>query len=410
MIANGLNLEFRASTRQRSSLPLVLVLCTLALSVTASADEPTIITLDAPDAGTGPGAFISNPFGGPPLFYPQGTFPYGINDSGAIGGNFQDAHNVLHGFLRTPEGEFITFDAPGAGSGPAQGTQGFAISPKGGVVGKTFDANQAQHGMLGTREGTVIVFDAPGAGTAAFQGTIAESVNAEGAITGNYTDASGATHAFLRAPDGHIATIDPPAGTGPFTPFAFPCLADCLTEEGAIVGVYGDAAGLVHGFLRSPDGDFTKIDVSGAVGGTAASGINAEGTIVGGYIDANGVNRGFLRARDGLITKFDVPSAGTGAGQGTIIFFASINAEGDVTGDYLDANAVTHGFVRDHRHGAITTFDAPGTAGGTEPISNNAANAITGYYLDASGVGHGFLRTGHRCSQEGEDSERCRGE
>src|ERR1700738_2017783 len=183
MIANGLNLEFRASTRQRSSLPLVLVLCTLALSVTASADEPTIITLDAPDAGTGPGAFISNPFGGPPLFYPQGTFPYGINDSGAIGGNFQDAHNVLHGFLRTPEGEFITFDAPGAGS-------------------------------------------------AAFQGTIAESVNAEGAITGNYTDASGATHAFLRAPDGHIATIDPPAGTGPFTPFALPCLADCPTAEG----------------------------------------------------------------------------------------------------------------------------------------------------------------------------------
>ena len=44
MIANGLSLEFRASTRQRSSLPLVLVLCTVALSVTASADEPTIIT------------------------------------------------------------------------------------------------------------------------------------------------------------------------------------------------------------------------------------------------------------------------------------------------------------------------------------------------------------------------------
>jgi hypothetical protein len=382
---------------------LFVVLSALTLRASASEESPRIITLDAPDAGTGPGVFISNPFGGLPFFYPQGTFPYGINDSGAIGGNFQDAHNVLHGFLRTPEGEFITFDAPGAGGGPAQGTQGFAISPKGVVVGKTIDANQGQHGMLGTREGTVIVFDAPGAGSGAFQGTIALSVNAEGAITGNYTDASGAGHAFLRAPDGSIATIDPPAGTGSLTPFASPCFPDCLTDEGAIVGVYGDAAGLVHGFLRSPDGDFTKIDVAGAVGGTAASGINAKGTIVGGYIDANGVNRGFLRARDGTITKFDVPSAGTLAGQGTIILFGSINAEGDVTGDYQDANSVTHGFVRDHRHGAITTFDPPGAAGGTEPITNNAANAITGYYLDASGVAHGFLRTAHRCENCNEE-------
>ena len=396
MIANDFGLEFRASTRQRSSLPLVLVLCSVALSVTASADEPTIVTFNAPGAGTTPGVV--------PLF--QGTFPYQVNDRGYIGGNYEDGNSVLHGFLRTPDGTFITFDAPGTGTGAFQGTQGFAISPNGVVVGKSIDANGATHGMLRTTEGKVIVFDAPGASNY----TDAFTVNSEGATAGNYADANGALHGFLRAPDGFITPIDAPAGTGPLTPFTSPCLPDCLTEQGTIVGVYGDAAGLVHGFLRSPDGDFTKIDVPGAVGGTAASGINGEGTIVGGYVDANGVNRGFLRARDGTVTKFDVPSAGTGAGQGTIIFFGTINAAGDVTGDYLDGNGVYHGFVRD-RHGAITTFDAPGVGPyGTEPASNNAANAITGYYLDASGVGHGFLRTGHRCSREGEDSERCRGE
>jgi hypothetical protein len=58
-----------------------------------------------------------------------------------------------------------------------------------------------------------------------------------------------------------------------------------------------------------------------------------------------GVNHGYVRAADGDITTFDVPVAGTGAGQGTI------------------------------------------------PFSNNPADAITGYYIDASGVSHGFLRT-----------------
>jgi hypothetical protein len=44
-----------------------------------------------------------------------------------------------------------------------------------------------------------------------------------------------------------------------------------------------------------------------------------------------------------------------------------------------------------------TTFDVPGAgtgAGqGTFTYCNNPAGAITGYYIDASGVSHGFLRT-----------------
>ncbi len=56
------------------------------------------------------------------------------------------------------------------------------------------------------------------------------------------------------------------------------------------------------------------------------------------------MNHGFLRLKRGAITKFDVKGAGTGSGQGTI------------------------------------------------PVSNNPANAISGYYIDANGVNHGFVR------------------
>src|SRR6267143_580013 len=64
------------------------------------------------------------------------------------------------------------------------------------------------------KDARFITFDAPGAGTGAFQGTLAQSVNAAGAIAGYYDDASNAFHGFLRARDGTVTTFDAPgAGT-----------------------------------------------------------------------------------------------------------------------------------------------------------------------------------------------------
>ena len=95
-----------------------------------------------------------------------------------------------------------------------------------------------------------------------------------------------------------------------------------------------------------------------------------------------------MRADDGS------PGAGTGPFQGTLP--ANINASGAVTGNYVDASDVNHGFVR-AKHGAITTFDVPGAGTGpfqgTVPLCNNPVNAITGYYIDTSNVFHGFLRS-----------------
>ena len=59
-------------------------------------------------------------------------------------------------------------------------------------------------------------------------------------------------------------------------------------------------------------------------------------------------------------------------------------------------HAPAHGFVRTQR-GEITTFDVSGAGSGsgqgTIPNSNDPEGEITGYYVDASGVLHGFLRT-----------------
>ena len=87
----------------------------------------------------------------------------------------------------------------------------------------------------------------------------------------------------------------------------------------------------------------TKFDYPGAAG-TWGLTVNDAGVITGWYVDAAGVAHGFLRAPDGKFTTFDAPGAGNESGQGTIGYW--INKSGAITGFYVDANYVCHGFLR----------------------------------------------------------------
>jgi len=127
--------------------------------------------------------------------------------------------------------------------------------------------------------------------------------------------------------------------------------------------------------------------------GTLSTAINPRGTITGYYIDAGGLAHGFLRDCDwerrekeceeggGIITTFDAPGAGTDPGLGT--FPIAINQRGEITGYYEGAGYWSHGFLR-ARDGSITTFDVPGggPGGGTTPAGINAAGEVTGYFLN----------------------------
>ena len=111
---------------------------------------------------------------------------------------------------------FITFDAPGAGTGAFQGTLPQDNNPPGATTGYYFDSGQAPHGFLRARDATITTFDVPGSGRGPYQGTGAISVTPAGVITGFYQDSSNVTHGFLRARDGTFTTFDAPgAGTSP---------------------------------------------------------------------------------------------------------------------------------------------------------------------------------------------------
>src|SRR5216683_1075940 len=101
---------FYFAKRKLQLVPAAIILVALAISIPLSAQ--TIITFDAPGAGTAPG---------------QGTWAYAINPSGAITGFFFDSVTAAHGYVRSNQGVITVFDAPGAGTGPGQGT--FVVSP-----------------------------------------------------------------------------------------------------------------------------------------------------------------------------------------------------------------------------------------------------------------------------------------
>jgi hypothetical protein len=116
-------------------------------------------------------------------------------------------------------------------------------------------------------------------------GTQLLDINDHGQIVGLYYDAAGAFHAFtLRA--GRYTTIDVPGATYTL-PFG-------VNNRGQIAGLTAAALPLTtasdaHGFVLrdGAGGPVTRVDVPGAVGGTAVLDINNAGALAGVYGNPN---------------------------------------------------------------------------------------------------------------------------
>ena len=330
-----------------------------------------------------------------------------MNIRGAVTGSYVDANNVYHGFLRSPDGGLTSFQAPGADTtaGSFNGTDPTGINDLGAITGEYWDASGIGHGFLRSPEGKFTTFDVPGAGGS---GSIPIAMNLEGAIVGYYTDSNDSFHAFLRSPDGKFKTwIGPDACTGNGSEGCYGAGASNVNAVGIVAGGFEDNNGYFvhHSFVRSPDGKLKTFDVPGAGKGLdqgtgcpgCALGLNQLGAIAGIYSDANSVNHGYLRSLKGEFTTFDAPGAGTDTYEGTGCFSdcpVMLNDLGAIAGIYIDTNFVYHGFLRGP-DGKFATVDPSGSTF-TWPSGLNDSGAITGYYYDANSVGHGFIRVPSR--------------
>jgi hypothetical protein len=363
----------------------------LALTSFSSAQTATpegrLVEFNAPGAAT-----VSTPACAPFC----GTVAYDNNDSGEIVGFYTDANIVPHGFLRLPNGQITSFDAPGAGLGYGldQGTVAIAINDLGEIAGQFQDPSYVYHGFVRYPNGSFTTFDEPDAGTEANQGTFAFDINLLGTTAGIYIDASNVYHGFVRSPSNKFTSVDPTGSV-----YTYVCEETCLNPDGTVAGFYTDSSGVTHGFVRQANGTIKSFDAPAPVGlttiATVAASINPQGVIAGSSLDSNLVAHGFVRRPDGSFTTFDDPEAGTGTLQGTTPF--SINLGGATTGSYVDASNNAYGFER-FPDGQFANFGAPDAdpthaqgVGGTRPSTNNAEAEVAGWYTDAGGLNHGFL-------------------
>jgi hypothetical protein len=175
-----------------------------------------------------------------------------------------------------------------------------------------------------------------------------------------------------------------------------------INPQGTVVGSYLDSGNVFHGYQCvsgcGSASTFTTFDAPGA--GTAANqgtitfSINLFGVITGYYIDASNVAHGFVTAAPfktfAILTD---PDAGQGSGQGT--FAGNIKPEGgEIAGSYVDASGVSHGFVTAPPYRTFTSFDPKGSVSTLTPVASalNQEGEVTGEYFDASGAIHGYVR------------------
>ncbi|MGB2714381.1 MAG: DUF1566 domain-containing protein [Vicinamibacterales bacterium] len=269
---------------------------------------------------------------------PPSTRAFGINRFGSIVGEyFGDQDDTeqelgrLNGFLLLPsrvESDDPNIpndpdcspggDCPDASRDSAKrialwknfATKAMGINDVGQIVGK-FDDEEGEHGFLldgdafttavGQRIGDTLVgpsfrtINVLGA-----QSTRANGINNHGDIVGGFIDGEG-LHGYLQRGT-VVTTIDAPGATQ--------TEAFGINDRNEIVGCFHDTAGLEHGFLRSPDGQFTAVDFPGAIE-TCAAGINNSGRMVGKYDAGTPVaTSGFVRHPDGtyarVVTAFDL--------------------------------------------------------------------------------------------------------
>jgi uncharacterized membrane protein len=251
------------------------------------------------------------------------TTANGIAGNRDVVGGFVDASNRQHGF-RLSKGEFTIIDYPDASLTAARG-----IAPNGDIVG-TYrmpgEPGVNVHGFLLSHEGVFTRVDHQGR-----INTIAQRILPDGTILGcgHDRDMMATMHGVVISGPGQseldMATTMHNGGTpdlslivglytdmdsmmgraymivdGEFVPFDYPdavfTAAWDANPSGAIVGLYEDSDGAVHGFLLD-DGEFTSIDFPGALH-TRAFGINERGDIVGNYVDASRRTHAFIARRE----------------------------------------------------------------------------------------------------------------
>jgi len=235
----------------------------------------------------------------------------GINNDRLVSGFYEDASGTLHGFL-WQDGAYRTADYPG-GLYTYLGT----VNNHGVALGYYGDG-AAEH---------TVTYSVPGGAWNVLPDIAGYSYNegygnndagfAVGTTYGDNTsigwvwDPTTLSYSFLAVP-----------GAAPNSTYP-----GSINDKGQIFGLFYDASGVEHGFLKEGE-TYTTIDAPGAgPRGTNGIGINNHGTMVGQYFDPDYASQGFVLTGAGLFTTVDYPGP-------ELTGVNNINDHGDICGLY----------------------------------------------------------------------------
>jgi len=220
-----------------------------------------------------------------------GTSPQDINDNGLIVGSYSLAPEdgqiccETHGFVRTPDGQFVTITFPDVPGLPVTWLAG--INNKRQIVGaysefdETILDTRGVHGFL-FADGVFTQIDFPmPTPRVHVPVTFANDINEAGDIVGGYEDDVSETRRGYVLSGGVFSKIDVPRSN--FTD------AFSINKVGEIVGEYQAADGLLFSFLLGPKKGFRALELAGndkrQISFLLATGINESSQIVGSYSD-----------------------------------------------------------------------------------------------------------------------------
>ncbi len=320
------------------------------------------------------------------------TYADFVNAEGGMVGSYVDADGIYHGYVRVPDGGFVSLNFTTEGEQEyffvhgindarvvvareklvdglprtyvglfpeglqelkfpgSVSTEGWNINQDGSVVGHYDTADGRRHGFIARpiTDTTVPAEEAP-----VFAHYTFETIDVPGvqflALTASsdFEDYAG----YTKSPDGAkevaFTLID-----GVFTRYDFPGSQKthfyALGNNGQAAGHYEDSGGLYHGVILEA-GELRQYDFPGAVQ-TFIYGISdSTGALTGSFIDASGVRRGFS---GDLIIEYPEASE---------TYAEFVNAEGGVIGSFVDAQGVFYPYIR-NPDGRFISLELPHAA------------------------------------------------
>jgi hypothetical protein len=300
-----------------------------------------VIVSTAAFGGEAPNGYFFKNFNGPNSG--GGTVANAINNEDAIVGVSTSTSGALTNFIRQPDGSFITLNIYGTAPIMANGINDFFD-----VVG-----SESTSAFLFHLDNTTLIPPV----TATTTSEVAFGTSDKGAIVGQYTDSStGLTPGFLYA----LSTFTTLTPVSPVDNVLVVNAQD-VNNKGLVVGFYStettpviDGNTAQHGFLydsKTGTYSFPPDPAKPNFFTVQLLGINDENLVAGYWQDTAGNQHGLLYDVETQKYVFLDDPAQAPINGITITQITGINNENNLTGFYVGADGLNHGFIATRGYG-----------------------------------------------------------